>query len=88
VVWAASAVRWGFDWIIQGRDVYFFSNSTEETIETTVLLRGDQTRRFAWWDPHDGSRVDVQGEQSGGVTAIPLKLGSVESVFLIGTREP
>ena len=72
--------------IINGRDVYFFSNSTEKPIETTVLLRTDQPRRFAWWNPHDGSQTDVQGEFSEGTTAIPLKLGPVESVFLIGIR--
>ena len=77
--------------IINNRDVYFFSNSTEEPIETTVLLRTDKThqfapRRFVWWNPHDGTRtyVYVQGEFSEGTTAIPLKLGPVESRFLIG----
>jgi hypothetical protein len=72
--------------IIQGRDVYFFSNSTTETIETTVLLRSSQSRRFAWWNPQDGNRTDVEGTpQSDGKTAIPLKLGPVESRFLVGT---
>jgi hypothetical protein len=76
--------------IIHGRDVYFFTNSTEETVETTVLLRGSQQRRFSMWDPRDGSRVEVsrievKGTLGDAITAIPLKLGPVESRFLIGT---
>jgi len=73
--------------IIQGRDVYFFSNSTEEAIETTVLLRTEGQNRFAWWNPHDGSQREVQGEFSNGAMALPLKLGPVESRFLIGINE-
>ena len=69
--------------IIQGRSVYFFSNSTSETVETTVLLRGGP-RRFAWWNPRDGSRVEVEGKlTSDAKTTIPLKLGAVESLFLV-----
>jgi len=70
--------------IIHGRDVYFFSNSTSESVETTALLNG-KPRRFAWWNPRDGSRVEIEGKYSDGNTAIPLKLGPVESLFLIGT---
>ena len=73
--------------IIHGRDVYFFTNSTEETVETTVILRDPQQRQFAMWNPHDGSRVDVKESHSNGLTAIPLKLGPVESRFLIGTGD-
>ncbi|MCL2710831.1 MAG: discoidin domain-containing protein [Planctomycetaceae bacterium] len=75
--------------IIHGRDVYFFSNSTEEPIETTIWLRGEKPRRFEWWNPHDGSReaIEFHGELSNGFEAIPLNLGPVESVFLIGTSD-
>ncbi|MCL1919975.1 MAG: hypothetical protein FWG50_02690 [Kiritimatiellaeota bacterium] len=72
--------------VIHGRDVYFFSNSHERPIETTVLLRCDSPRRFVWWNPHDGRRVEAQGKWSEGMTELPLKLGAVESVFLIGTK--
>jgi hypothetical protein len=71
--------------IIHGRDVYFFTNSTSETIDTTVLLRNAQSRRWEWWNPHDGNRS--QAIQSDGKTAIPLKLGPVESRFLIGISD-
>jgi len=72
--------------IIGGSDVYFFTNSTSETIETTVLLRGAHSRRYEWWNPHDGSQVPAV--TSGGPTAFPLKLGPVESRFLVGHKEP
>jgi len=72
--------------IIHGRDVYFFSNSMSEPIETTTLLRGDGQRRFVWWNPHDGNRSNAEGTlRSDGKTAVPLKLGPAESRFLIGT---
>jgi hypothetical protein len=75
--------------VIHSRDVYFFTNSTSESIETTVLLRGTfRPRRFEWWNPHTGSRTAVEGTvQSDGKTAIPLKLGPVKSMFLVGTKE-
>jgi hypothetical protein len=70
--------------IIAGRDVYFFSNSTSAAIETTVMLRDVGQRRFEWWNPHDGS---IQAVPAAG-TAIPLKLGPVESRFLVQIKEP
>jgi len=71
--------------VLDGRDVYFFSNSTEESVETTVSLRGAGNRRFEFWNPHDGTIRQVDSVRiDGSRTVIPLKLGPVESVFLIG----
>jgi hypothetical protein len=70
--------------VLDGQDVYFFSNSTEKSVNATVSLRGTGNRSFEFWNPHDGTIRKVDSTQIlEGRTIIPLKLGPVESLFLI-----
>ncbi len=71
--------------IIDGRNVYFFSNSTTEKVETSVSFRGVEQGRYELWNPHDGTirEAEVQQFDERGTVSVPLKLGPVESVFLI-----
>lgn len=39
--------------VLNGRHVWFFANSTDHPIKTTVRLRGEFTD-LQWWDPHNG----------------------------------
>ena len=74
--------------ILDGRDVYFFSNSTEQSVETTVSLNGTKNRRFEFWNPHDGTIREAESVRFvGGRTTIPLKLAPVNSVFLVAAGE-
>ncbi len=41
---------------IEGRQFYFFANSSDSSISTRVVLRGKQ--RLERWDPHDGRITD------------------------------
>jgi hypothetical protein len=70
-----------------GRDIYFFANSTAKSIDTKVVLRGDKT--LAIWNPHTGGQEQAEftrGEVGGEpITTLHLMLPSVPSLFFIGT---
>jgi hypothetical protein len=68
-----------------GRDIYFFANSTDAAVDTTVVLRG--RKNLALWDPHTGQRkkADVTASEAARqpVTATHLTLPPLTSVFYI-----
>jgi len=68
-----------------GRDIYFFANSSPKAINTKVVLRGHKTLRI--WNPHTGAQEPAeftQGEANGQpVTTVRLVLPSVASLFFI-----
>ena len=68
-----------------GRDVYFFANSSDTEVDTNVVLRGQLNLEA--WDPHTGaifpvdcSLLDINGLKS---TRVHLRFGAVRSVFLV-----
>ena len=70
--------------IKEGKDIFFFANSSDEPIETNVLLRGKL--KLENWDPHTGLFSVFKGveyvTESGSVfTKCRLKLPPVKSVF-------
>lgn len=72
--------------IKDGRDIFLFTNSSDETIETTAVLQGKH--RLQIWNPHTGE-VDKNVpaeiiEENGQVfTKVALKLPPVHSVFYV-----
>jgi hypothetical protein len=68
-----------------GRDIYFFANSTDAAVNTTVVLRGHKD--LALWDPHTGQRkkADVTASETAGqpVTTAHLTLEPLKSVFYV-----
>jgi hypothetical protein len=68
-----------------GRDIYFFANSSPNAVDTKVVLRG--TRSLRIWNPHTGQEQPAEltsGETSGQpVTTLHLVLPSVSSLFYI-----
>lgn len=68
-----------------GRNIYFIANSTNEPVETSVVLRGK--KNLALWDPHTGEREELNASLSEAagqtVTTVPLSLGALKSVFFI-----
>ena len=67
-----------------GRDVYYFANSSDETIKTDILLRG--RLELQSWNPHDGvvspiEEIEMQERDGEWYTKCPLSLESVSSVF-------
>lgn len=70
---------------IEGQDCFFFANSSDSAVETTVRLRGRMLPEL--WDPHTGRIApaehqpdEVRGE---AVTRLRLTLPPVHSVFVM-----
>lgn len=68
-----------------GRDIYFFANSSPKNIDTKVILRGDKS--LTVWNPHTGGQeaAEFTASQVNGqpVTAVHLVLPAVSSRFYI-----
>jgi hypothetical protein len=63
-----------------------FTNSSDETIETDILLRGKLNLEV--WDPHTGMinkgvKSSVENNKNVDYTKVELKLEPVSSVFLL-----
>ena len=71
-----------------GRDIYFFANSSERQVDTKVVLRGKKD--LSIWNPHTGAREQAQATlaKAGGgeVTVVRLVLSPVSSLFYV--QEP
>lgn len=70
-----------------GQDIYFFGNSSDDVIDTEVLLRGKL--RLESWNPQDGKiaklpKVSYEERDGQTYTRCNLKLAEVKSVFWIG----
>jgi len=68
-----------------GRDIYFFSNSGKDPVDTQVVLRGQ--KKLSVWDPHTGERrplattaADAEGQPT---TTAPLAIEGIHAAFLI-----
>jgi hypothetical protein len=68
-----------------GRDIYFFANSSEKPVDAKVVLRGKKDLRI--WNPHTGNPQQAElttGEANGQpVTTVRLVLPPVTSLFYI-----
>ncbi len=75
--------------IKDGRNIYFFANSTDVAVDTEVILRGDL--KLQSWNPHTGATLAVERdpvqENNQPFTRVRLQLGPVKSVFLIDLPE-
>lgn len=75
--------------VIEQQDVYFFANSSNDPVNTTVRLKGKH--RLERWDPHTGKikAADCSETVINGKPAckVRLSLPPVHSVFLV-TKSP
>jgi hypothetical protein len=86
VAWAdPPAVRGGYlSYLhkeIGGRHFWFFANSSDTPVNTTVYLRGDYS--LERWDPYTGRIEPCPVKRSAAGTSIQLQLGPVSSVFVV-----
>ncbi len=69
----------------EGKDLYFFSNSSERNLDSKVLLRG--MKRVFGWDPHTGLTSEISSKtvirKGEFCTEIKLNLPSASSLFLV-----
>jgi hypothetical protein len=69
-----------------GKDLYYFANSTGENIETMVEVRGKMTPQY--FDPHTGEKTEAQKmsyvkKGNHVYTRFELTLGAVETLFVV-----
>ncbi|MDX9755733.1 MAG: glycosyl hydrolase, partial [bacterium] len=71
--------------IVDGRDIYFFGNSSETPVDCTVWLRGEKQGES--WNPHTGAIqaavTETEQRPDGAYTALRLVLPPVESRFFV-----
>ena len=71
--------------VVEGRDVWFFGNSSDAPVDVPVRLRGRHV--LERWDPHTGAIEALPAETlragDAEVTRARLSLGPVRSVFWI-----
>ncbi len=69
-----------------GKDIYLYSNSSDNAVTATVKVRGDKTLDI--WNPHTGeiekAEISKSSSSGEGLTIITLNLKPVSSLFYIG----
>ena len=74
--------------IKDGRNIYYFANSTDERVDTEIVLRGKLMLQS--WNPDDGRITAIEGaaviENGTPCTQVRLELGPVRSTFLVEKR--
>ncbi len=73
-----------------GRDFYFIANSSNSCVSLDVSLRGT-FRTLEFWDPMTGEMTPVPESmvtrEAGFVKISGLELASIQSKFIVGTKE-
>jgi hypothetical protein len=64
-----------------GRDIYFFANSSPKNIDTKVTLRGKKA--LSVWNPHTGGQETAEFSAAEAATTVHLVLPAVSSRFYI-----
>lgn len=72
------------------RDIFYFANSSDEPIQTKVLIRG--RFKLEKWNPHNGSidkKIQLEYVQKDGenYTRFALNLEPVRSLFYLGKNQ-
>jgi hypothetical protein len=69
-----------------GQDIYFFANSTDNPVDTKVVLRGKKDLKI--WDPQTGDPRPAEftnGDANGQpVTTVHLAMPPVTALFYVG----
>ena len=74
-----------------GRDIYYFGNSSDTPVETRVTLRGRLTGAELW-NPHTGDTTPIGDVQhrtgpAGGFTEFTLRVPAVSSMAVVGVLD-
>ena len=69
-----------------GRNIYLFSNSSDNSIDTEVVLRGSMDLEA--WNPLNGVNRNVEQTHSKSqdgrdLTTVPLKLDPMSALFFV-----
>lgn len=73
----------------EGKDIYFFGNSSDTPIDTMVELRGHLSAAQIW-NPHTGAvgatEVTYDHSPAGETTRVRLQIGALSSRFIVGVQ--
>ncbi len=68
-----------------GREIYFFANSSDDAVDTFVKLRGNLAPQL--WNPHTGKKIPAEithlQEHGQSVTRLHLMLTPVMTLFVV-----
>jgi hypothetical protein len=73
-----------------GRDIYYFGNSSDAAVQTQVSVRG-RLDKAAFWNPHDGKTSPISDLRhlngpDGPVTQFSLRVDGLSSLAVVGTQ--
>jgi hypothetical protein len=73
-----------------GRDVYYFGNSSDAAVQTQVSVRG-RLDKAAFWNPHDGKTSPISDLRhlngpDGPVTQFSMRVDGLSSLAVVGTQ--
>lgn len=69
----------------EGNDVYYFANSSDNTVNTYVNINKVFENPMVW-DPHTGTKYAPEYTVSGDVTRIKLDINAAKSVFILDEK--
>ena len=73
----------------EGKDIYFFTNTTEKSVSGEITLRG-KVKKMELWNPHTGetekiSKLEYSRSENGiYTTTMNISFPAVSSVFIVG----
>jgi hypothetical protein len=75
----------------EGRDIYFFANSSTDNVDTFAEVRGRIQPQL--WNPHTGevtqiTKVEYVKKDGRDYTRFPLNVKPVSSIFVVGDKPP
>ncbi len=68
--------------VLNGKNVYFFANSSDAAVNPTITLKGEFTN-LEVWDPMTGQRQDLDVTVKDGTTTFTLRFAAVTSLFIV-----
>ncbi|GGL35075.1 glycosyl hydrolase [Caulobacter rhizosphaerae] len=74
-----------------GRDIYYFGNSSDGPVQTLVTVRG-RLDKAAFWNPHDGKTTAISGLRhlegpDGPRTQFSLRVEALSSLAVVGVQK-
>ena len=69
--------------VLENKNIYFFSNSSDVKIETSVTIRGE-FEELELWNPMNGEKIKIETTIEDGMTYFDLSLDEVTSMFVVG----
>ena len=67
--------------VLDNKDIFFFANSSDDPIDTQIILRGDLCLEA--WNPINAKKQPAKYTNSNGVTTLKISLSPIQSMFFV-----